>query len=377
MKKKLITFIILLIIFLRPIVYIATHSSVFFEPSYGSRYEAVKALYFSSQYMIKGNPAIIPDEVLESYAGGAFLRGLNPILIVHDQPPLGRYFLSLSILIFNNENTIMLIFLGASALGIYLLSRLIISNYYLSFVPLLIFLNEPLMFIKLKHTPLLEPIQLPFIIFSLYFFILFMQHKQNRYAIFSAVCLGAVISTRFFVLGGVLLSSQLLFFLYKKNLRLLIRYIAFLPLSLVVLFASYTRSIQDSESLLAPLGIQRYMLEYHSSKFVQLFTVWDLLLFNRWHTWWGTKAISYDPNWSVLWPLATVLTGLVIVLGLIKKIKIKDSEIILSLWVVFYLLMLSSGFTSTRYFLPLLPFLYILAMSLLSRVSLKHIMKKL
>ena len=110
-------------------------------------------------------------------------------------------------------------------------------------------------------------------------------------------------------------------------------------------------------------GIQKYIFEYHRSAFILPFSFWDLLLFNRWHTWWGTRAIANDINWTAFWPITTLLTATSVVFWLGKKIPFNKGEIVLTAWVICYSAMLSLGYTSTRYFLPLVPFLYILATS--------------
>lgn len=154
------------------------------------------------------------------------------------------------------------------------------------------------------------------------------------------------------------MGSYLLFF--KKSMKELLIFGLTLPLSLIVLLLSYTKTIQDGYSIIQIFGVQKYILAYHKSAFTNAFSFWDLILFNRWHTWWGEYEILSDPQWRIYWPIAVVVTSLSVILALVKKIKITPYEIVLILWVVGYSLMLSTGYTSTRYFLPLLPFIYIL-----------------
>src|SRR5258706_7290029 len=108
MKNRIICGVLLILILIRPAWLIYQTRDKFFSPSYTKQYDGFRSAYYSSQYIKKVKPGIIPDETLEAFAAGTFLRGLNPILIVHDQPPLGRYILALSIILFDNVNTIML-----------------------------------------------------------------------------------------------------------------------------------------------------------------------------------------------------------------------------------------------------------------------------
>lgn len=369
MLKRLFYVILLIVIFIRPVVAVYNQRHSFFTPGYSKRYEQLRKLYYSSQYVKKQNPSIIPDQTLEAFAGGIFLKGINPILIIHDQPPLGRYIIALSIKLFDNPSTIFIPLLGFSLLGIFLIGRLAIGSALLASIPVAIFANEPLFLGKISTGPLLESIQLPFIILALYFFTkAIYEKKYPHWFILTSVMLGFVISIRFFVLGAGLFLAMLFFFLLQKRIdRKIVSFLLFLPLSLMVLVLSYTKTLQSGYSIIQIFGIQKYILSYQQSKFILPFSFWDLLLFNKWHTWWGTNAISQDPQWIIFWPVALILTAVFLILVIIKRVVINDAEKIIFFWVGVVCIILSTGYTSTRYFLPLIPFLYILAVSFLTR----------
>lgn len=335
----------------------------FLVSNYSTRYEDLKALYYSSQYVKKKNPVIITDDALESFAGGLFLKGTNPILIIHDQPPLGRYIIALSILLFNNASLIIIPLLLISSVGIYYISYKVIGNFIAAFIPLMIFMNEPLLLNKLVYAPLLEPIQLTFIVLSFAFFIKAISSKKYLlWFAMTSIMLGGVISSRFFILGATILASMILFFLFKREFgKRFIIFLLTLPLSIAVLVLSYTATILNGYSVIDVFRIQKYILTYHESKFINLFSFWDLILFNRWHTWWGTRSISSDAQWLIVWPISMILYLFYATLALLRKIKIHDADIVIVIWVFIYCCMLSSGIVSTRYFLPLLPLLYIIA----------------
>lgn len=370
MKKYyhyLLIIIALVFISIRPLVLLYQQRETFFYKGYLQQYNSFRSAYYTSQYVQKKNPGIIPDQTFEAFAAGAFLKGMNPILINHDQPPMGRYILSLSIFLFDNVNTIMIPLLLLSLLGIFLISKIILKSTLVSLVPIAIFINEPLFLNKLTTSPLLEPIQLPFIIFSLYFFIQAITKKNyKKWLILTSIMLGFVISTRFFILGLFLFLSMGVFFLierkkYKKGIVFLMT----LPIVLLVLLLSYTRTIQSGESILHVIGIQKYIYYYHKSQLTLPFSFWDLLIFNKWHTWWGNRTITSDEQWILVWPITTFMAFLFILLSLFKKILISDAEKIIFAWIVMYSVFLSMGIVSTRYFIPLLPFLYIITVDFL------------
>lgn len=364
---KVIYFIFILLILVRPVSEVYEQRDKFFSRGFMALFPSYEKAYYSSQYVKKENPGIMPDDTFEAFVGGAFLRGTNPILIVHEHPPMGRYIIALSILIFDNPRTLIIPLLAFSLFGLFLIVRKVLNNNLLALFPLVVYANEPLFMSKLQYTPLLEPIQLPFIIFALYFFIQGVSQKQYApWFLLVSLMLGFVISIRFFILGAVLVLAMIahLVLQRKEMIRLLV-FVASLPLALVVLFGSYFRTIQDGYSLFQILGVQKYILFYHQSKLENFFSFWDLLLFNRWHAWWGERIIISDSTWIVAWPIATVLaTGFVLLL-FFKKVNINSANKIILLWILAYCLLLSGGNSTTRYFLPLLPFLYTFATAFL------------
>lgn len=364
---KVIYFIFILLILVRPVSEVYEQRDKFFSRGFMALFPSYEKAYYSSQYVKKENPGIMPDDTFEAFVGGAFLRGTNPILIVHEHPPMGRYIIALSILIFDNPRTLIIPLLAFSLFGLFLIVRKVLNNNFLALFPLVVYANEPLFMSKLQYAPLLEPIQLPFIIFALYFFIQGVSQKRyTSWFLLASFMLGFVISIRFFILGAVLVLAMVTHLvLQREEKKRLLAFIASLPLALVVLFGSYFRTIQDGYSLFQILGVQKYILFYHQSKLENLFSFWDLLLFNRWHAWWGERIIISDSTWIVAWPIAAVLaTGFVLLL-FFKKVNINSANKIILLWILFYCLLLSGGNSTTRYFLPLLPFLYTFATAFL------------
>lgn len=341
-----------------------------FSRSYDQNYQFLKTLYYNSQYVKKVNPSIIPDQDLEAFAGGAFLKGMNPILIVHDHPPLGRYITSASIVLFDNAGTLSEFLLVLSAIAVFLLARKVTNDLVLSLLAVGIFINEPLFISKFIYEPLLEPVQLPFLLFAIYAFMQGVTKKHYTiWFIITAALIGCTISIQFFIVGVGLTGAMLLYFISERkfNRRLLV-FICSLPLALVVLLLSYFKTIQDGSSIVHIFGIQKYIFLYHKSQFVEPLSFWDLLFFNRWHTWWGTRAIASDPQWIIAWPIATFATMLLFLLFLFKKVQLSPYEKIILLWLGVICAILSTGNTSTRYFLPILPMLYIMMMSLCKKI---------
>lgn len=360
-KIKRAAFILFLfLILLRPAVLIFQNKDIYFGRVYN--YVEFKHAYETSQYVTKVNPGIIPDQTMEAYAGGALIRGANPILVLSDQPPLGLYLIGLSIIIFDNQTTTSIILLAISGFGVFLIAKASLKNSLLALIPLGIFINEPLFLNTAVNLPLIEPIQLPFIIFSLYFFIKAVGSKNYwKWFVLTSLMLGGVISVRFFVLGAFEILAFIIYLLLDRDFKKIFTFALTLPISIIVLIASYFKTIMEGYPLLHVFGIQKYIYTYHKSELGTPFSFWDLILFNRWHTWWGNRAISSDVQWIIIWPLSVLLSTVFFISALFKKIKISETDKIILIWCFMYCLLLSLGNVSVRYFMPLLPFFYILS----------------
>lgn len=370
--------IVFLIVVFQPLSSLYRQRETFFSSGYSKMYSYLQSLYYSSQYIKKDNPGIIPDDTFEAFVGGAFLRGVNPIHIVHEHPPMGRYIIAFSILLFDNAHTLILPLLALSLIACFLIAKIVMKNSLLALIPVAIFSNDPLFISKLQYSPLLEPIQLPFVLLSLYFFIRGIKSEKSfRWFALASLMVGFVISIRFFILGVTLFCAMFLYFIIKKKFNKQFIYFAIsTPMSLIVLFTSYTKTILDGYSLWQILGVQKYIFYYHQTKLENSFSFWDLILFNRWHTWWGDRSVIHDNTWFIAWPIAIFSSFSFLITSFIKIMRMNEAEKFLSIWVLIYCGLLSIGNSTTRYFLPLVPILYILMFSFLARIIYSRIFLK-
>ena len=367
---RVIFSIILILLLLRPSLAFYSQKDIFISKGYSEMYNYLESSYYSSQYVKKENPGIMPDETFEAFVGGAFLRGVNPIHIVHEHPPMGRYIIAFSILLFDNAHTIIPPLLVVSLIACFLIARIVMKNSLLALIPVAIFSNDPLFISKIQYSPLLESIQLPFVLLSLYFFIRGIKDEKSfRWFALASLMVGFVISIRFFILGITLFCAMLLYFTIKKRFnKQFIYFVISTPISLIVLFVSYAKTILDGYSLWQILGVQKYIFYYHQTKLENSFSFWDLILFNRWHTWWGDRSIIHDNTWFIMWPMAIFSAFSFLIASLVRIMRMNEGEKVLSIWVLIYCGLLSIGNSTTRYFLPLLPAIYILMVSFLVRI---------
>ena len=347
----------------------------YFSTDYWQRFPALMKTYLNSQYVNKHPKGWIPDETVNAYAGGKYIKGENPVLIAADTPPLGRYLIGLSALAFGNENIVILFSAVLSLILMYVLGRQIFASGVLSLIPPLLFSFEPIFKNQLIYTPLLDIIQLVFLLAS---FILFNRSLSSKtsymYLLSANIMLGCFIATKFFITGLTIIGAFYLVLLVKKDKNRLWELTLTLPVSIIILLVSYVRVFAFGYSIHSFLGIQKWVFLYHKSQLILPFSIWPLILFNRWYVWYGNNPVIRDAQWIISWPLVTLLSISTFVLGIVRKIKLNENIRVLIAWIVLYFGFFSFGQITSRYFVILIPVLYII--SLYGLIEIYKIYKK-
>ncbi len=73
-------------------------------------------------------------------------------------------------------------------------------------------------------------------------------------------------------------------------------------------------------------------------------------------------------DWSIAWPILVLTPFIMLLVFRIKRIVLGKPAKLLIAWTLIYEAFLSLGITATRFFLPLLPVLYILFFLLLQNL---------
>ena len=347
----------------------------YLSKDYWQRFPTLKKVYYDSIYANKKG-GFIPDQTIYSFNGGALIRGESPILVSPEVPPLGKYLIGLSAFLFNNEHIVILICSTFSLILLCLIGKQIYSSVLIALFPPFFLSFEPIFLNQLRYTPLLDIIHLTFLLGSFYLFNLFLKSKKNSifYAFLTSLFFGFFISTKFFGLGIPLFLSFVLILLMNKKFQKLKLFLASAPVSLSVLLLSYIRVLIIGYPLNKFLGIQKWVYWYNQGHLRLPFSVWPLILFNKWHTSWSTSVLS-DPQWQSTWPLLTVASLTTIIFYFFGKIKKRNEIEILMAWTVIYFLFLSFGDANARYFVILMPIMYmvsIFGIKILIERLLKH-----
>ena len=293
----------------------------------------------------------IGDDALYTYAGWEYVHGHDPTTLNAEIPPLGKYLIGLSELIFHNQYFFAL---GSSlfALGaFFLLNIQLLKNKLMAFMPVVAFSFDPLFYSQL-HIMLLDSLYLGFLMMNFYFFI------QKRF-IFSAVLLGLMAATKSSLSSFLLvIGVQLVYLVYSKQKKVLKHYFLTLPIAFIVFCLTYLKYFLDGHSLRSFLGVQKWIYVFYATGAKgSHISPWDMIFFGKWHTWWGTDATFY--RWHMGWPVLMLLFVLSIYLMLRRRYKKPLS--LLVIWNLAYLAFLTFIPTWPRYLLLCLPFLYTLS----------------
>lgn len=373
--KRVFTLLFILITFYNVGETVVLHWGLYSFHDYWKRFSSLQKTYYGSIYKNK-HGSFIPDEFIYSYIGGALIKGASPILLNPEVPPFGTYLIGFSELIFGNENIVSLFFAIFSLFILYLIGLQLFSDNLKASIAPLLFSFEPIFKNQLIYTPLLDIQQLGFILVIFYLFnrAILTEKNQVLYFLFINLFIGFFISTKFFGTGIAVISSLLLPLVIRKDTKRIILFLFTTPLSVIVLYFNYIVVLISGYPFNRFIGIQKWIYIYNTGHLSNFFSVWPLILINKWYLWFGHVKISSDSQWSITWPIITICSILVIISYFFIKRK-KTLEVFLS-WVFFYMLILSFAQATSRYFVILIPFLYLITVYTTDRVILHLIRQK-
>lgn len=354
--KKNIRYLFLVLIALNFLIQIIPNLKLFTAP-----YDSA---YWENRYLESGwakgwaSSENIGDAELYAYAGWKAVTGSDPTLINPEQPPLGKYLIGLSIIVFRNPVVISIIYGLLLIFVTYLISKQLIKDDLLALIPAVLLSFDGLF----KENLITSMFDLPFALFiSLSFLFLFKAQENRKYIIALVVSLAAVSLTKMYLVGFALTG---VIFLYLLGLFLLFKrkdvfwFIASFPLFVLIYLGVYLGYFLNNHNL---FDFKYYHFWIRHFARVQVdnypqFEILRILLLGKWKTWWGESGIINVPAWSIFWPMATIIAT---VTGVISIIKMNYRLVILPIWIFSLIGMYTYGVPYPRYILPILPALYI------------------
>jgi hypothetical protein len=358
MKKSIV--VILVALFLIHLGFVI----VGYWPRYTAKLDGVywEGKYQKSQWVIPNSKNSIGDDGLYAYHGWILLHGGDPSLVNPEVPPLGKYLIGVTELLFNNNN-IFGLFTSLLLLTVfYLMNMQLFRNKLVAFLPIFLFSFEPL-FTQQFMGSYLDSLHVSFLLLTFLFF-------YRKQFVLSSIFLGCFAMTKFSYLAGFAAFSMVLytFLVMRKELY---SYLISLFMVPIVGMLSYLRFFLLGHTPFDYLRLQKYIVSFYSTgaKATVFGMVFPMIFLNKWYTWWdGVQSMA---EWTIGWPLTFV--GAVYSLRFIRR-NLASPFFHQLLWCCCYLVFLLLTPVFSRYLLLLLPFLYNLSIwALLRSINVKSL----
>ncbi len=359
MKKLVVIFCLLIFIvqFIQIIYFQRSH----FIAKYDTEYW--KDRYEHSQYELPLSKRTIGDDGLHAYAGYK--------LINIDKPPAGKYFLGLSILIFQNPLHVVL-FLGFCTLIVfYFIAGHFFKNNSLALFATTFLLLDPLFFSQFWITAL-DLIQLFFLLLNI--LLLISVEKLRRwgvlFAILSGLSLGLFAEVKPPIIFPVIFILETIFLLYKGFKK---EYLFFLLGLMFGIILPYLRFIYLGNDIIDILKVHKFMASIYlqSQLKTHVEAIWLTLLTGKFPNI-VTGSLINVSEWWILWPVITLFGITMAIYSLFSK-----SITIISKGFAAFLLITLILFTVIpsypRYLVIIFPFLYLFGIKFTQLFSRKKV----
>lgn len=325
--------------------YTTTYDPVYWEKRYGE-----------SQWVDFRSEKPIGDDGLYAYAGWKYIHGANPVLINAEMPFLGKYLVGLTIVTFRNQN-IFAVLTGIFALAAYyFLNTAVFKNRLVALLPVVLFSFEPLFYEQIR-APFFDLLQLSFL------FLIFGFALRKNF-ILSSLMVGCFAATKFPFQAIIPVVTIFIWLLLIEKKKSEVKRLAIsLPLAAPVYLLTYLWYFVLGHSLIDFLKVQKYIANFYSigAKAPMFGTVFPMFFQGTWYTHFGT--IVDVPEWHFGWTVLSI-TALVAMFFVKQKTR---PIVFLIVWIVLYMAFLSYAPVFPRYLLLLLPFLYNLAIWVISK----------
>lgn len=362
--KKVVVIFCLLILLIQTIQIIYFQRSLLTE-KYDAEYW--KDRYEHSQYELPLSKRTIGDDGLHAYAGYKLINGANPFSINIDKPPAGKYFLGLSILIFQNPLYIVLFFGFCTLISFYFIAKHFFKNNSLAlFATILLFL-DPLFFTQFWITGL-DLMQLFFLLLNI--LLVFNVKKIRGWNIF--IIMGSGLSLGFFaevkppILLPIIFILETAFLLYKGLRK---EYLLFILGFFLGIVLPYLRFIYLGNSIIDVLRVHKFMASIYlqSELKAHLGAIWQTLLIGKFPNIVTGSPINVS-EWWILWPVITLFGITTAIFYLFEKsIHVFNKGFAAFLLIALILFTVIPSYP--RYLVIILPFLYLFGIKFMQLFS--------
>lgn len=262
-------------------------------------------IYSGSQY-VQGPKATtsIGDDGLFAVAGYyLFFQKGDPSQIHFESPPLGEYFIGLSIFLFRNERVINIIYGLLFLLGVQKLATSVSRNKLIgSLASFLIVLNP--MFYDHMITSLLDLPQALFLTWALYFFFDSIQNGRKRFYLMG-LFLGCAFSIKFLpgIVFFVVVLSLWCFFKRREYIISFLTSLVFVP---IVYLLSYSMYFFNGHTFIDFIQFQKWVIVWRLGNPRVFGNIFTNLLFGQYRSWWEPVVWLHANEWTILSPIVFI-----------------------------------------------------------------------
>lgn len=343
----------------------------FFQIIYSQRalftqnYDATywKDRFEHSQWALPLSKRIIGDDGLYAYIGYNLANGGSISGFDSEVPPFGKYFIGLSIKVFNNPLYYSIFFGLGSLILFYLIGVKVLRSKVNSLLAVSILFLDPLFFSQFWQSTL-DICQLFFLLVHVLFLTYLINTKtdiNNKfifYAFMSGLFLGFFAQVKYPMLLPLILIIESFYLILKRTKKEYFLYLIGIGLAILTVNIKF---FLDGNSLIDFLKFQKHILSFYlkSQLVIHEGAIWQVLFFGNFPSI-STGELIRINEWWIMWSVVGII-------GLLASIVFIFKKKILFVWKGLGLFILGSFFILTiipsypRYLVIILPFLYLIA----------------
>lgn len=358
MKKFIVFFCLAILLF--HIFQIIYSQRALFTQNYDVEYW--KDRFEHSQWVLPLSKRIIGDDGLYTHIGYSLINGGSIMGFTSEVPPLGKYFIGLSIKIFRNPVYYSIFFSLGSLMLFYAIGIRILKDKVNPLFAVCLLSLDPLFFSQFWQS-MLDACQLFFLLINVLFVIILVDCKEKNnkntlaLAILCGTSLGFFAQVKYPILLPLILVIESIFFISKRTKREYFLYIISIGLAILI---SNIKFFLDGSSIVDFLKFQKYALSFYleSQLTVHKEAIWQVLFLGKFPSISMSRGLTYVNEWWIMWPI-------IIAIGLPASIAFIFRKNVPFVWKGFGLFIFGGLFILTiipsypRYLLIILPFLYL------------------
>lgn len=312
-----------------------------------------------SQWILPLSQRAMGDDGLFTYVGYRLVEGEDPSKNNPETAPVGKYLLGISVKIFGSSAYYALFFGISCIVVFYFIARKLLASLYALFVTVFL-LFDPLFFSQFWKGWLDIP-QLFFLLLT----IVLLLYIKNQWTLktilltfISGLSLGLFSEVKLPILLPIVLLLEVLF-LFRINKRLLLFYFLGFILGFLIPYFQY---FFLGHSLIDFIRLQKYIIAFYQNSQLSVHhsALWQVLFLGNFPNIVNATSTKVT-EWSVIWPLLTLSSFYLIVQSIWNKNKYNNYWKAIAFFLLYGFVLYSFIPFYTRYFLLLLPFLYLYA----------------